>query len=148
MSQRLTCAVHSIGRGPCLAYFADFVASQLLDLSNVPDAALRHEIATATIIWLWEIIARVDLPDAEAIPETSATPSARDQPPSACDTRSSSRASRRVHAREFLFSPETVAPRLYGAGAALPYRRASRIENVKDLTATALGFSGWMLPPS
>jgi hypothetical protein len=52
-------------------------------------------------------------------------------------------------AGEFLFSPETIAAaRNYAELArALPYLRPPRIDDVRDLTATALGFSGWMLPP-
>jgi len=127
---------------------------QLMDLSNVPPAA-QHEVATATIIWLWEIIARVDLPEAEAIPEASDYASEgplADQPQRwrLPDTGIViARVEEGPRAGEFLFSPETVASaRSYAELArGLPYRRSSRIENVRDLTATALGFSGWMLPP-
>ncbi|MCF8016495.1 MAG: mechanosensitive ion channel family protein [Chromatiaceae bacterium] len=127
---------------------------QLMDLSNVPPAA-QHEIATATIIWLWEIIARVDLPEAEMIPEaadfSSGGPLA-DQPARWRLPDTSiviARVDEGPRAGEFLFSPETVASaRSYAELAReLPYRRSSRIENVRDLSATALGFSGWMLPP-
>lgn len=127
---------------------------QLMDLSNVPPAA-QHEIATATIIWLWEIIARVDLPAADAIPEASDYASGgalADQPPRwrLPDTGIViARVEEGPRAGEFLFSPETVASARSDAELArgLPYRRSSRVDNVKDLTATALGFSGWMLPP-
>ena len=127
---------------------------QLMDLSGVPPAA-QHEIATATIIWLWEVIARVDLPDVEMIPDVTDYANGgapADLPPRWRLPETGiiiARVEEGPRAGEFLFSPETVASaRTYAELAReLPYRRSSRIENVKDLTATALGFSGWMLPP-
>ena len=85
-----------------------------MDLSNVPPAA-QHEIATATIIWLWEIVARVDLPEAEAIPEASDYASGgtlADQPPRwrLPDTGIViTRVDEGPRAGEFLFSPKTFA---------------------------------------
>lgn len=127
---------------------------QLMDLSGVPPAA-QHEIATATIIWLWEVIARVDLPGADEIPDAADYASGgllADQPPRWRLPETGiiiARVEEGPRAGEFLLSPETVASaRTYAELAReLPYRRSSRIDNVKDLTATALGFSGWMLPP-
>ncbi len=127
---------------------------RLLDLSGVPPAA-QHEIATATIIWLWEVIARVDLPDADEIPDAGAYVSGgalADQPQRWRLPETGiviARVDDGPRAGEFLFSPETVASaRAYAELAReLPYKRSSRVGNVKDLTATALGFSGWMLPP-
>ena len=127
---------------------------QLMDLSAVPPAAQR-EIGTAGIIWLWEVVARVDLPDAEQIPDAAAYAGDGDLAGHPARWRLPdtniviARAGEGPRAGEFLFSPETVASaRAYAELAReLPYRRSSRIENVKDLTATALGFSGWMLPP-
>ncbi len=127
---------------------------QLMDLSGVAPAA-QHEIATASIIWLWEVMARVDLPDAEDIPD--ATDDARsgalaDQPERWRLPNTGiviARVKDGPRAGDYLFSPETVASaRRYAELAReLPYRRSSRVETVRDLTATALGFSGWMLPP-
>ncbi|RKT47344.1 mechanosensitive ion channel family protein [Thiocapsa rosea] len=126
----------------------------LMDLSGVAPAA-QHEIATATIIWLWEVIARVELPPVEAIPDAAtdtstvapADPSPRWHLPGTGIV--IQRVEQGERAGAFLFSPETIASaRTYAERAReLPYLRPSRIEDVQDLTGTALGFSGWMLPP-
>jgi MscS family membrane protein len=126
----------------------------LMELSGIPPAA-QHEIATATIIWLWEIIARVDLPALEAIPDATdvAGDGALGDQPARWRLPDTGIVIERVEegprAGEFLFSPQTLAAARGYAELAreLPYRRASRLEDVKDLSATALGFSGWMLPP-
>ncbi|WP_201066690.1 MULTISPECIES: mechanosensitive ion channel family protein [Thiorhodovibrio] len=126
----------------------------LMDLSRVPPAA-QHEIATATIIWLWEVIARVELPPAKAIPDVAADTNTVTPPEQPARWRLPGtgiviqRVEKEGRAGEFLFSPETIeSARTYAEQAReLPYVRPSRLNDVDDLTATALGFSGWMLPP-
>ena len=127
---------------------------QLMDLSDVPPAA-QHEIATATVIWLWEVIARVELPSADRIPDVAVDTNGvalADQPlrwrlPGTGIV--IQRLEQGGRAGAFLFSPETIASaRTYAERAReLPYLRPSRLDDVDDLTGTALGFSGWMLPP-
>lgn len=126
----------------------------LMDLRAVPRAA-QHEIATATMIWLWEVIARVELPSLDRIPDLAVDANGvalADQPPR-WRLPGTGIVIHRVEdggrAGDFLFSPETVASaRTYAERAReLPYLRPSRLDAIEDLTATALGFSGWMLPP-
>jgi len=145
---------------------------QLMDLSGVPPAA-QHEIGTAAIIWLWEVIARVELPPLEEIPgagdfvavdlddRIGAGAGTSGDPGTGPLTHRPARwrlpetgihIERVTHgprAGEFLFSARTIAEaRTYAEAAReLPYRRPSRLADVSDLSGTALGFSGWMLPP-
>lgn len=121
---------------------------QLMDLSGVAPAA-QHEIATATIIWLWEVIARVDLPPLAEIPdaEDPAHPPAKWRLPATGIE--IERITQGPRAGDYLFSARTIAEARAYAEAARerPYRRASRLAEVSDLSGVALGFSGWMLPP-
>lgn len=126
----------------------------LMDLSGVAPAA-QHEIATATIVWLWEVIARVELPPLAEIPDAAAYAAGgalADQPPRWRLPGTAiviERVEQGPHAGEFLFSPQTIATARSHAEFAreLPYLRPPRIDKVSDLSRTALGFSGWMLPP-
>ncbi|TVQ93955.1 MAG: hypothetical protein EA400_01740 [Chromatiaceae bacterium] len=126
----------------------------LMDLSGVAPAA-QHEIATATIVWLWEVIARVELPPLADIPDTAvyaAGGALADQLPRWRLPGTAiviERVAQGPRAGEFLFSPQTIATARSHAEFAreLPYLRPPRIDSVRDLTRTALGFSGWMLPP-
>ena len=126
----------------------------LMDLSGVAPAA-QDEIATATIIWLWEVIARVEVPPLEEIPDAGAddTGGARADEPARWRLPGTGIVIQRVaqgpRAGDYLFSPETIASARGHAEAAraLPYLRPPRMDDVSDLTGTALGFSGWLLPP-
>lgn len=126
----------------------------LMDLSDVAPAA-QHEIATATVIWFWEVIARVELPAREDIPEATAYATGgalADQPPKWRLPGTGiviQRVEQGARAGEFLFSSESIAAaRSYAMAArAFPYLRPPRMSDVSDLTGTVLGFSGWMLPP-
>ena len=126
----------------------------LMDLSAVPRAA-QHEIATAAMIWLWEVIARVELPSVDGIPDVAVDANGlalADQPPRWRLPGTGiviQRVENGGRAGDFLFSPETIASaRTYAERAReLPYLRPSRLDAIEDLTGTALGFSGWMLPP-
>jgi len=121
-------------------------AASLLDLSKVAPAA-RREVGAETFYLLWEVIARLELPDPKEIPDASADKEG-DKPTRwrIPGTRISiARVEEGPRAGEFLFSPDTVerARRFYERASDLPYRRPMPIKNMYRYT---LFLTGWMIP--
>lgn len=123
----------------------------LMDLSAIAPAA-RREVAAETITHIFELLARVELPGGDEIPDAAAFASGgplADQPPKWRVPGTAvviERLEGGTSAGEFLISAKTVASAREYAEAArgLPYLRPL---SVGDLSETALRFSGWMLPP-
>jgi MscS family membrane protein len=125
-------------------------ARRLLDLSQVPPAA-RREVGGETFVLLWEVIARLELPELAAIPdapagregdETAEQPTRWRIPGTEITI---AQVEERPRAGEFLFSPNTVerARLFYEAARELPYLRPMPSEN---LVRTAQSLTGWMIP--
>lgn len=123
----------------------------LMNLDEVAPTA-RREVAADAVAKIWHLLARVDLPLPEDIPEATAfgddgslahqTPKWR-LPGTGIVIR---RVDEGPQAGEFLFSAQTIASldRYIEATRDLPYLRQ---EPVEDLSEAMLRFSGWMLPP-
>lgn len=126
--------------------------SEVLDLSQVPPAA-RGEVAVETFLLLWEIIARLELPDLDEIPDAPAETEEEGgekaeelihwQIPGTAIT--IARVAEGPRAGAFLFSPDTVerARRFYRKVRELPYQRPMSVEG--PLT-TGQFLTGWMIP--
>jgi len=125
-------------------------ASRLLELSQVPPAA-RQEVGFETFLLLWEVIARLELPDLTEIPDASAYREGDETAQRAARWRIPgteiiiARVEEGPRAGEFLFSPDTVeqARRFYDRARDLPYQRPVPIEN---LSRTEQLLTGWMIP--
>ncbi len=121
-------------------------SSRLLDLSEVPPAA-RTGAGFATFLLLWEVIARVELPDIAEIPD--ATGDEADQSANTWRLPGTEITIAAVvegpNAGEFLFSPDTVkrAEYFYELARELPYLRPVPTEN---LSRTEQLITGWMIP--
>ena len=128
----------------------DSRAKDLIDLSQVPPAG-RIEIGSDSFRLLWEVIARLELPDLAAIPDAShpgdggkeAAPVTRWSIPRTRIT--IARVEKGPRAGEFLFSPETVrdARHFYEMTRELPYLRPIPIGSP---VRRAELFAGWMIP--
>ncbi len=124
--------------------------SRFFDLSQVPPAA-RGEFSVETFMLLWEVIARLELPDLEEIPDTSldkAGVEAGEQPqfwriPHTEIT--IAWIEEETHRGEWLFSADTVsrARSFYEKTKELPYQRPVPVENVARFTQR---MTGWMIP--
>jgi MscS family membrane protein len=123
---------------------------RLFDLSQVAPAA-RHKVVDKTFYLLWEVIARVELPDLAEIPggstgdadgEGAALPSRWRVPGTGITI---ARVEEGPRSGEFLFSSDTVeqTPRFYEAARDLPYRRPMPIENVYRINQL---LTGWLIP--
>ena len=122
----------------------------LMNLDEVAPAA-RREVAADSVALIWDLVARVELPTPDDIPDAAAFgddgPLAH-QPPK-WRLPGTGIVIRRVddgpQAGEFLFSAQTIASleRYIEATRDLPYVRQ---EPVADLSEAMLRFSGWMLP--
>lgn len=119
---------------------------RLLDLSQVPPAA-RTEVGFATFMLLWEVIARMELPDIEEIPD--ATGDNLGEPLSSWRLPGSeitiAEVKEGTQSGEYLFSPDTVkrAQYFYELARQLPYLRPVPTEN---LSRTEQLITGWMIP--
>jgi MscS family membrane protein len=127
-------------------------AKDLLDLSHLPPAA-RGEVALDTVVLLWEVIARIDLPDLAEIPDAEriagpdgdSEPLARWRiPHTAIDI---VRIDEGPSSGEYRFSADTVANALsyYEVVKDEPYRRPVSIPDLYRAQQTA---SGWLIPPA
>ncbi len=125
-------------------------ARRLFDLSQVAPAN-RDKIADETFYLLWDSLARLELPDLEEIPATSAD-QAGDQETEQLtrwripDTEISIvRVMEGPDAGEYLFSSNTVkhARRFYETVRELPYVRPMHIQNVYRINELV---TGWMIP--
>ncbi len=124
---------------------------RLFDLSGVAPAT-RKRVAARTYYLLWDVVAKVELPDPSDIPGAAAvvptartgTPVTRWRIPGTDIT--IARVAEGDRAGEFLFSPDTVARarHYYEAARSLPYLRSMRVSNVYRIDQT---ITGWMIPP-
>ena len=123
---------------------------RLFDLSQVAPAA-RPRVADRTFYLLWEVIARVELPDLAGIPGASGDRLDGDESSLPARWRVSGtgitivRVEEGPRAGEFLFSSDTVqqAPRFYETIRDLPYLRPMPIENVYRSNQL---LTGWLIP--
>ena len=119
---------------------------RLLDLSEVPPAA-REEVGVETIRLLWGVIARLDLPALDEIPEAVADeesePLAHWRIPGTEITIAHVEEGSR--AGEYLFSADTVerARSFYELVKELPYQRPVPLG---DLSRMQQLITGWMIP--
>ena len=108
-------------------------AIRLLDLSQVPPA-VRTEVGFATFLLLWEVIARMELPDIEEIPD--ATGDKVDEPLRVWQLPGSeitiAEVKEGTQSGEYLFSPDTVkrAQDFHELARDLPYLRPVPIDNL------------------
>lgn len=127
--------------------------ARLFDLSQIPPAA-RDDLAGDTFFLLWEVMARVELPDLEDIPgaddlgpvgDGAAEPLARWRVPHTEIT--IARIEEGPRAGEYLFSADSVARALsfFQATKELPYQRPMPFENVYRYLLTT---TGWWIPPA
>lgn len=123
----------------------------LMNLSEIAPTA-RREVAADAVVKIWSLVARVELPRSEDIPDAAAFgndgPLAH-QPPKWRLPGTGiviQRVDEGQQTGEFLFSAQTIASldRYIEAAHELPYLRQ---EPVADLSGTLDRFSGWMLPP-
>jgi len=124
--------------------------TDVLDLSQVPPAA-RREAGVETFLLLWEVIARLELPDLEKIPDApvdKAGDGKTEQPTRWRIPRTEitiARVEEGPRAGEWLFSPDTVnrARPFYERVRELPYQRPVLTEN---LSRASQLLTGWMIP--
>jgi len=129
---------------------AVFNVGRLLDLSQVPPAA-RREVGVETSLFLWDVMARLQLPHLEEIPDASAVMEPDGKAKGSADWQvpgteiTIARVAEGPRAGEFLFSPDTVErlPGFYEAVHELPYRRPMPSD---DLIRTNQQLTGWMIP--
>ncbi len=125
-------------------------ARRLMDLREVAPAVTR-EVAADTFIFLWEILARVELPDLQAIPssdrlhatgEDKAGPDIWRIPNTEI---SIARVVEGIHAGEYLISAVTVerAGSMYRRMETLPYVNPPAIPHVYRYTQN---LTGWLIP--
>jgi MscS family membrane protein len=125
-------------------------AERLLDLSQVPPAT-RAKVADETFYLLWEVMARLEIPDLQEIPGASADQSTELKEVQAKRWRIPNseiiiaRVMEGPYAGEYLFSPDTVknARRYYETMRELPYVRPIQVENVYRINEL---ITGWMIP--
>jgi len=127
-----------------------YTTERLFDLSQVASAA-RPKVGDRTFYLLWEVIARVELPDLAEIPGASDGRVGGDESPLPARWRVPGtgitivRVEEGPRAGEFLFSSDTVqqAPRIYETARDLPYLRPMPIENVYRINQL---LTGWLIP--
>ena len=117
-------------------------AERTLDLSEVPPAA-RFEIGRDAVVYLYEVLSRIELPPEAEIPDAAAYAEAADNKKAGGKPASwtiphtditITRVADGPRAGDFLFSPATVARagEFYQKTRALPYRRAVPLKNYAE----------------
>jgi MscS family membrane protein len=120
-----------------------------LDLSGIPPAA-RTEMGRDGIIYLYEVLSRIELPPEAEIPDAAAYADKGDDKPISWTIPHSEITLVRVadgpRAGAFLFSPSTVARAkdFYEKTRALPYRRDVPIKNYPE-KRPYLSITSWMI---
>ena len=122
----------------------------LFDLSQIPEAS-RQEGGIEAFLQLWEVIARLDLPNVNDIPELSAYGKDGEKPKELTQwvlpgtDITIVRVGESHGAGEFLFSAKTVeqATNYYELVRSLPYKRPVP---TKNLYLVAQTLTGWMIP--
>ncbi len=122
----------------------------LFDLSQIPEAS-QQEVGIETFLQLWEVVARLDLPDLKDIPDSSAY--GKDGEALKGPTQwlipdtdiAIVRIGEGAKAGEFLFSAKTVerAAHYYALVRGLPYKQPVP---TKNLYLVAQTMTGWMIP--
>jgi MscS family membrane protein len=126
-------------------------AERTLDLSEAPPAA-RFEMGRDGIIYLYEVLSRIELPPAADIPDAAAYDKKTDGKPASWTIPHTEITIARVaegpRAGEFLFSPSTVARAadFYRKTRALPYRRDVPLKNYAE-KRDYLSMASWVIPP-
>jgi MscS family membrane protein len=112
-------------------------AAELLDLSQVPPVS-RPEVADTTLYLLWDVIARVPLPELDQIPgqPSDAAADEQDKLPARWSIPGTDITIGRINegpqAGEYLFTADTVqrARSFYAASRGLPYQRPMPLGDV------------------
>ena len=131
-------------------------AESTLDLSKVPPAA-RFEMGRDGVIYLYEILSRIelppeaDIPDAAAYAEAGDDSSAKGEPAGWTIPHTDitiGRVADGPHAGEFLFEASTVerAGEFYQKMRALPYRREVPLKHFAEIRVSH-SMSSWIIPP-
>jgi MscS family membrane protein len=131
-------------------------AERTLDLSEAPPAA-RFEMGRDGVIYLYEVLSRIELPPGAEIPDATAYADAgddgdADRKPASWTIPHTEITIARVNggprAGEFLFDPETVARagEFYEKARTLPYRRDVPLENYAEKRAYLSMASGIIAP--
>lgn len=126
-------------------------AGTLFDLTQVAPA-LQREVSAETFYLLWEVMARVELPDLDQIPDAAKPNNDHKQDGRPIRWRvphtriTIARIDDGPHAGEYLFSADTIrmARSFYEAAKDLPYQRPMPIPDAYRFTQVA---TGWMIPP-
>jgi len=120
------------------------------DLSEIPQTA-RREHGRESIVLLWEVLSRIELPPLDHVPDLAAMRErvAKGEPDSWSVPHTEitlARVKGGEHAGEYLFSPSCVErlPQFYRTVEKLPYLRAMTINNPRRLHKH---WAGWMIPP-
>jgi len=122
----------------------------LLDLSQVPPIA-RREVGSDTLYLLWDVIARLELPELDQIPgggedgaDEAALPRSWRVPHTEITI---GRVQEGPEAGEYRFTPSTVerAHWIYAAARGLPYQRPMPLGDAFQLSRA---WTGWMIPPT
>lgn len=125
-------------------------AERLFDLSQVAPAN-RGKIADETFYMLWDVIARIELPRLDDIPDMPAEQDAdkKGEPPTRWRIPQTDITIARVqegqYAGEYQFSADTIThtERFYDAVRQMPYVRPMRIANAHRMNEL---ITGWMIP--
>ena len=136
-------------------------AERALDLSEVPPAA-RFEMGRDGMVYLYEVLSRIELPPAEEIPDATAYTDTMEDTGDNKENGNRKTASWTIphteitlarvakgpRAGEFLFDPETVAraAEFYEKTRTLPYRRDVPLENYAEKRAYLSMASGVIAP--
>jgi len=123
---------------------------RLFDLSKTPPAVQR-KVADETFYLLWEVIARLDMPDLESIPGASAYAAQSEKTEEVIrwfipgTEISIVRVEDGLNAGQFLFSADTVKriSDFYERSKGLPYLQPMSINNVYQINQLV---TGWMIP--
>lgn len=131
-------------------------AERTLDLSQTPPAA-RFEIGRDSVVYLYEVLSRIELPPETEIPDASVYAETGDGGETEAESPSwtvphteitIARVAQGPRAGDFLFDPETVAraAEFYRKTRDLPYRRDVPLENYAEKRAYLSMASGIIAP--
>ncbi len=127
-------------------------AERALDLSEVPPAA-GFEMGRDAVVYLYEVLSRIELPPAAEIPDAAAYADTGDDEKPARWTIphteiSIARVASGPRAGDFLFSPSTVvrAAEFYEKARTLPYQRDVPLKDYAEMRAY-LSMASWIIPP-
>ncbi len=131
-------------------------AERTLDLSETPPAA-RFQMGRDEVVYLYEVLSRIELPPEAEIPDETAFADARHE--GLAESQAArwtiphteitiARVAKGPHAGEFLFSPQTVARagEFYKKTRVLPYRRDIPMQNYASMRHY-LSMASGIIPP-